>query len=333
MKKAVLITLVLSLIFMMTSCFKPSKFDENRLYSEIKDEAYTDKDDIDYEAKGIYMRVCAGFVTALDNRDLQGIKDLCSDMLLDMEDTSALLEEIVTGFEGDVTDTGLLPTDLSARTYANWSKTDPLAYYDEDFYIYTTEQVYQVTLTMYSVTGDPDQIGINQIRILTLDKCMNTKISNSQDTDGISGVKRYDFEDGTYAEMAYRYNCGILACYGDSDGYIVVNIGAGRAYKVYKLTGSGDQLTGQLIDSIDFSDEEGAYEILSGYEPYAIGEDSVTPGFYYQARFYEIEGEDEMLFVNITGQDGTPGSISFASVFDPALPYDEDLHTVLHGSE
>ena len=39
----------------LTSCFKPSKFDTNKIYSEIKDDAITDKDDNDYGGKGVLM--------------------------------------------------------------------------------------------------------------------------------------------------------------------------------------------------------------------------------------------------------------------------------------
>nr|MCR4688271.1 hypothetical protein [Saccharofermentans sp.] len=311
---------------LMTSCTF-SEYNTNKLYSEIMDDAITDKDDIVYKDDGIFMRVCAGFVSALDDGDTDVIESLCSDKLLDMEGTYDLIEEMVDGFEGDVIDTSVLPTDLASRTYSHWSKTDPIDFYDHEFYIYTTDQTYWVTLSLYSIVGDDDYIGLNRIRILTIDKTFNMDISPAEEEN----VDRYDFEDGTSAEMLLDDSCGILVCYGDSSDYIAVNIGVGTAFKVYKLTGGGDVLSRDDIDDVDWTDEEEAYKFLEDVEPYAFGEDSVVTGFYKSARFYYIEDSDEMLYVNITG-DGEPQKVTFASIFDPTKPYSKDDAEVLHKS-
>ena len=316
----------------LTSCFKPSKFDTNKFYSEIKDDAITDKDDIEYRDKGVFMKTCAGFVNALDDRDARGIEKLCSDKLLSMDGTEDMIEEMIDGFEGDVIDTSVLPTDLSANTYSQWSKTDPIDYFDADFFIYTDEQTYWVTLSLYSIIGDDDLIGLNRIRILTIDKRFNMEVTVPEGLEEGEGVNLYLFEDGTTAEMVYEDSCGMLVCYGDSSDFIAVNIGVGTAYEVFRLTGGGDEIDRDDIDDVDWKDEEEALEFLEDYEPYAVGRDSAVEGYYSQARFYLIDGADEMLYVNING-DGVPEKVIFAEIFDPTETFSKDKAEVLHSSK
>ena len=313
----------------LTSCFKPSKFDTNKFYSEIKDDAITDKDDIEYRDKGVFMKTCAGFVNALDDRDARGIEKLCSDKLLSMDGTEDLIEEMIDGFEGDVIDTSVLPTDLSANTYSQWSKTDPIDYFDADFFIYTDEQTYWVTLSLYSIIGDDDLIGLNRIRILTIDKYFNMDVGIPEGLEEGEDVDLYLFEDGTSAELVYEDSCGMLVCYGDSSDFIAVNIGVGTAYEVFRLTGGGDEIDRDDIDDVDWKDEE---EALEDYEPYAVGRDSAVEGYYSQARFYLIDGTDEMLYVNING-DGVPEKVIFAEIFDPTETFSKDKAEVLHSSK
>lgn len=316
----------------VASCSLYSKFDTNKFYSEIKDDAITDKDDIEYRDKGVFMKTCAGFVNALDDRDARGIEKLCSDKLLSMDGTEDMIEEMVDGFEGDVIDTSVLPTDLSANTYSQWSKTDPIDYFDADFFIYTDEQTYWVTLSLYSIIGDDDLIGLNRIRILTIDKRFNMEVTVPEGLEEGEGVNLYLFEDGTTAEMVYEDSCGMLVCYGDSSDFIAVNIGAGTAYEVFRLTGGGDEIDRDDIDDVDWKDEEEALEFLEDYEPYAVGRDSAVEGYYSQARFYLIDGADEMLYVNING-DGVPEKVIFAEIFDPTETFSKDKAEVLHSSK
>lgn len=315
-----------------TSCFKPSKFDTNKFYSEIKDDAITDKDDIEYRDKGVFMKTCAGFINALDDRDAKDIEKLCSDKLLSMDGTEDMIEEMIDGFEGDVIDTSVLPTDLSANTYSQWSKTDPIDYFDADFYIYTDEQTYWVTLSLYSIIGDDDLIGLNRIRIMTIDKYFNMSIEVPEGLEEGEDVDLYLFEDGTSAELVYEDSCGMLVCYGDSSDFIAVGIGVGTAYDTFRLTGGGDEIDRDDIDDVDWKDEEEALEFLEDYEPYAVGRDSAVEGYYSQARFYYIEGEDEMLYVNING-DGVPEKVIFAEIFDPTEEFSKDKAEVLHSSK
>lgn len=332
-KSAAVILLASLTLAGLTSCLKPSKFDTNKLYSEIKDDAITDKDDIDHKDKGIFMKTCAGFINALDDRDAKGIEKLCSDKLLSMDGTEDMIEEMVDGFEGDVIDTSVLPTDFSSNTYSQWSKTDPIDYYDADFYIYTDEQTYWVTLSLYSIIGDDDLIGLNRIRILTIDKYFNMEVTVPEGLAEGEDVDLYLFEDGTSAELVYEDSCGMLVCYGDSSDFIAVSIGAGTAYSVFRLTGGGDGIDRDDIDDVDWKDEEEALEFLEDYEPYAVGRDSAVPGYYSQARFYYIEGTDEMLYVNIAGDDGYPAKVIFAEIFDPTVPFAKDKAEVLHSSK
>ena len=330
-KMMTLSSLCLLVLCLLTSCNGKSSYQTFRLYSEIKDDAYKDKADIHYKerARGNYMRTCAGFLRALNDRDVNSMKKFCADELLAMEGTDDLLNRIVNGFEGDITDTSPLATDFSATKYSQWSKTDPVDYYDDDFIVFTTEQTYWVSLSMYAVCGEEALIGINRLRILTIDKRFDMEVgAEAEREDGLS-VTPYTFADGTAAELVHKGNCGILVSFGDSGGYTAVNIAKGNTYKVYKLTGEEEAVRRDEIDEIDFYDETGAYEILSKYEPYAVGEGSSVPNYYSQARFYMIEGSEKMLFVNVTG-DGVPEKIIYASIFDPTILINDQKPEVLH---
>lgn len=331
-KTTVVITLAVLALTSLTSCFPLSKFETNQFYSDIKEDAITDKDDIDSKDEGIYMKTCAGFVNALDDRDARGIEKLCSDKLMSMDGTEDMIEEMIDGFEGDVIDTSVLPTDLSANTYSQWSKTDPIDYFDADFFIYTDEQTYWVTLSLYSIIGDDDLIGLNRIRILTIDKYFNMDVQVPEGLEEGEDVDTYLFEDGTSAELVYEDSCGMLVCYGDSSDFIAVNIGVGTAYEVFRLTGGGDEIDRGDIDDVDWKDEEEALEFLAEYEPYAVGRDSAVTGYYKQARFYYIDGTDKMLYVNING-DGMPEKVIFAEIFDPTETFSKDKAEVLHSSK
>lgn len=333
-KTITLSALCLLVLCLLTSCKGESKYQTFRLYSEIKDEAYTDKSDIHYKerTRGNYMRTCAGFLKALNDRDVNSMKKFCADELLAMEGTDGLLAEIVNGFEGDITDTSPLTTDFAATKYSQWSKTDPVDYYDDDFIVFTTDQTYWISLSMYAVCGEESLIGINRLRILTIDKRFDMEVGvETEREDGLS-VTPYNFADGMTAELVHKDNCGILVCFGDSDGYIAVNIAKGSTYNIYKLTGEEDAVSRDEIDEIDFTDEEGVYEILSEYEPYAVGEGSAVPNYYSQARFYVIEGSEKMLFVNVTGE-GVPEKIIYASIFDPTILINEQKPEVLHSQK
>ena len=86
-KTITLSALCLLVLCLLTSCKGESKYQTFRLYSEIKDEAYTDKSDIHYKerTRGNYMRTCAGFLKALNDRDVNSMKKFCADELLAMD--------------------------------------------------------------------------------------------------------------------------------------------------------------------------------------------------------------------------------------------------------
>ena len=249
-KTITLSALCLLVLCLLTSCKGESKYQTFRLYSEIKDEAYTDKSDIHYKerTRGNYMRTCAGFLKALNDRDVDSMKKFCADELLAMEGTDGLLAEIVNGFEGDITDTSPLTTDFAATKYSQWSKTDPVDYYDDDFIVFTTEQTYWVSLSMYAVCGEESLIGINRLRILTIDKRFDMEVGAETEREEGLSVTPYTFADGTTAELVHKDNCGILVCFGDSDGYIAVNIAKGSTYNIYKMTGEEDEVSRDEID-------------------------------------------------------------------------------------
>ena len=319
MKKRVITAAVLLMLMPgMTAC-SGFEFSTFKYYSEVRKDAYSDRGDIDPEDHGIYIKTVAGFLNCLDDRDEDGIEDFCCERLLDMEGTDELIDALVDGFEGDIIDTSPLATDLAARKYGQWSADEPVAFYDSDLIVYTDEQTYWMSISLYSVcdnTPDGDEfVGINRIRMMTLDRRYGMEILDPEE-DGEIVIDRYSFRDGTIGEMLLDESCGILVSYGDSSDYIAVNTAKGSSFNVFMLTGSDDGIRRSVIDRIDFTDEEEAYETITSYEPYAMGEPSSVSNVISHYWLYSIEGSDEKLLVHFSGSDEDDIRISYVRILD-----------------
>ncbi|MBO4636791.1 MAG: DUF5104 domain-containing protein [Clostridiales bacterium] len=301
-----------------TSCYV--KYSTYKLFSEVREDAYLERDDIDPNDKGIYMKTVAGFLTALDDRDKDGIEDLCCEELLEMDGTSDLLETMIDGFRGDIEDTTPLATDLSSREFAQWSADEPVAFYNSDFIVYTDEETYWMSLSLYSVCdnepdGD-DLVGINMIRIMTLDRRFEMQLE-ANETDGEDHyLVSYSFRDGTTDQMEQIGSCGILVSYGDGSDYIAVNTAKGSSFNVFMLTGTDDEISEREISRIDFSDEQEAYDTIMSYEPYAMGESSSVSNVISHTWLYNIDGSDDKLLVHFGGSDEDDVRITYVRRLD-----------------
>ncbi len=297
--------IVFTMLVNLSAC-SFSKFDTFRLYSEVKKEAYSGKKDIKPKEKGVYMKTVAGFLNCLDERDQKGVEGFCSKKLLSMDGSREKIEGLVDSFEGDIIDTTPLATDISARKFEQWSKTEPVVYFDDDFIIYTDEETYWVSFSFYSICksepdGD-DLVGINRLRVLTLDRRFEMQ-RDAEDLGEDHFIDKYSFRDGTTAEMELQGNCGILISLGDSSDYIAVNTAKGSSYNVFMLTGCEDEISEKELKAIDYTDEEETYETFMSYEPYAKGEESSTPNIISHTWLYSIKGSDDKLYVHFLGNE------------------------------
>ena len=325
--------LVLALMVNLTSCAE-FKYDTFKCYSEILEDAYKDKDDIDPEDKGVYMKTVAGFLKCLDDRDEDGMEGFLCDRLESMDDTSDKIKALSDGFEGDIKDTTGIATDLSARKFGQWSKTESVTFYDDEFILFTTEQTYWVSISMYSVCGDrsdgDDFVGITNIRIMTLDMRYGMERETDQTDDEENYTDRYTFIDGSSAENEITDSCGILAVYGDSSDYIAVNTAKGTFYEVFKLTGSEDEIDEDILEDIGSETEEELYETFMEYEPYAVGEPSSVSNIISHKWIYSIEGSSDKLLVDFFGDETDGVKITYIRRMDISEPIDDRNSTMIY---
>ena len=336
--KIIAVMLICAAVLSMASCsLFDNKFSTTQVYSEIKDDAYKSKSDIDKDDEGIYMKTVAGVIKYLDKGDADGLAKLCCDGLMDMDNAEDELEAMAEGFEGKVIDSTPIMTDLGARRIAQWSKSEPVACYDEWCYVYTDEQTYYLYVSVCSVNkkdddGD-DSVGVCMIELMTIDMKYDMVRSGIPEEDVPEFVDTYVFGDGSSEEVPFRLvgmnYCGLVSAFGDSDGYTVIDTAVGYSYNVYKLTDTDDEIDLDDVRDLDFDDKEEVYEFFAGYEPYAVEENDG-----YNC-FYNIEGKDDeklLVWIHGEGDDDVP-SITGVQVMDITKPYGDQKRDEIYSSK
>lgn len=302
--------LILILLFGAVSCSLFSNEPEYKKYSEIINEAYSDKSEIEpvvTGSHGVYQKTVAGILKALDNRDEEGIRKLCCNYLLSMDETDSAITELVNGFRGHIIDTTYIDSDFSARENALFSD-HPSAYYQSRFCVFTDEQVYCVLLGMFSVNeaiedGD-DFVGVTCIRFLSLDREFNLhRLADVlEDDNGQYYLDHYTFADGSTMDVVQRRSCYLSVSYGDSTGYTLSGWEINRTgFRIYKLTGTTDSISRNELNTIDFTDSDSAYEAIMSHEPYAVGEISIVTNSVTEY-YFNLADSDEKIYIYISGR-------------------------------
>ncbi len=273
------------LVFMCTGCSVSDIVPEpeSQTYSKIE-KPYTDKAEIDHHQENIYKRTVAGTLRYIDNGDKAGLKKMLCKGLNDMKDTDVEIDALLDGFKGDIKDTTYISGDLGARTYAQWSKDEPVACYESEFYVYTDKETYFVELDMCAVNDKDvdgkDSVGVTKLYVMTLDK--------KYDADATPNDASKDVETKTVGTS----QCSILSEYGDSEGYQVLNTSTEWSDNdVWKLTGTKDSISSEDLKKIDYSDENAVRKVFNGMEPYAITESDS------HCRLYNLSGSDKKVHV------------------------------------
>ena len=307
-KYPVSVLCVLILLFGAVSCSLFSREPQYKKYSEIIDEAYSDKSEIEPAvtgSHGVYQKTVAGILKALDNRDAEGIRRLCCNYLLGMDGTDAAITELVNGFRGHIIDTTYIDSDFSARENALFSD-HPQAYYQSRFCVFTDEQAYCVLLGMFSVNeaiedGD-DFVGVTCIRFLSLDREFNLRrlADVLEDDMGQYYLDHYTFADGNTMDVVQRRGCYLSVSYGDSTGYTVSTFDKSTGYDIYKLTGSTDSISRSELDAIDYTDADSAYKAIMSHEPYAGGAISYVSKSVIEY-FFNLADSDKKVYIYISG--------------------------------
>ena len=308
-KYPVSVLCVLILLFGAVSCSLFSREPQYKKYSEIIDEAYSDKSEIEpvvTGSHGVYQKTVAGILTALDNRDVEGIRRLCCNYLLGMDGTDAAITELVNGFRGHIIDTTYIDSDFYARESALFSD-HPQAYYQSRFCVFTDEQAYCVLLGRFSVNeaiedGD-DFVGVTCIRFLSLDREFNLRrlADVLEDDMGQYYLDHYTFADGNTMDVVQRRGCYLSVSYGDSTGYTTSGWEINRTgFRIFQLTGTTDSISRNELEAIDYTDADSAYEAIMSHEPYAVGEISIvskSPTEYY----FNLADSDEKIYFHVLG--------------------------------
>ena len=178
-----LIPAICMVLFFCTACaysdYVPAS--ESQPYSKVEN-AYADKMEIDHNDSNIYKRTVVGTLKYIDDGNKAGLKKMLCKGLLDMKDTDAEIDALLDGFKGDIKDTTYISGDLGARTTAQWSKTEAVACYESDFYVYTDKETYYVKLDMCSVndreSDGKDSVGVTRLQVMTLDKKYGMKVES-----------------------------------------------------------------------------------------------------------------------------------------------------------
>ena len=256
---------------------------ESQTYSKIE-KPYTDKADIDHEAENVYKRTVAGTLKYIDDGDKAGLKKMLCKGLLDMKDTDAEIDALLDGFKGDITDTTYISGDLGARTYAQWSKTEAVACYESDFYVYTDKETYYVKLDVCAVNDKDadgkDSVGVTRLHVMTLDK--------KYEADATPNDAAKDIETKTVGASI----CSIFSEYGNSDGYQVLNTRTDWSDNdVWKITGTTDSISLEDLKKIDYTDENAVRKVFNGMDQYAITQSDS------HCRLYNLSDSDKKVHV------------------------------------
>ena len=275
----------------LTACsiddLKPREEDSKK-YSEIKAEAYKDKSEIDYQDGEKFMRAAAGMLTYLDDGDKDGMKKLLANAITDNDDFDKSLDEMISGFEGDITDTTPLKTDFTCSVNSQWSKNEPKDMISADFYVYTDKGTYRVNMGLCSVdkmdANGADAEGIYFLEVRSIGSYYYysqhyEEIEPTYHVDTIGNASLYFFSDYAF----------------DGSDYSVYNLtNTQTGYDVYKKTGSKDAISMDKLKSIDYTDKSNT-SIFDGMEPYV---ENVGTN-----RIFNIEDSDKkaLLYYNEDG--------------------------------
>lgn len=310
-RKMISVLCAFAIMIGCASCTLFSSEPEYKKYSEIKDEAYTDKSEIEPAVSGshgVYQKTVAGVLKALDNRDEEAFRKLCSNYLLGMEGTDAAIAELIGGFRGHITDSIPIDGDFAARETALFSKDHPKAYYQTRFCVFTDEQAYCVLLGMFSVNKDAkdgdDFVGVTCIRFLSLDREFNLHrlADDLEDDKGQYYLDHYSFADGAKMDVVQRRGCYLSVSYGDSTGYTVSGWEKNpTGFRIYQLTGTTDSITRNELNKIDFTDVDSAYDAIMTHEPYAEGEISYVSKS-VKEYYFSLADSDEKVYIYISGR-------------------------------
>ena len=295
-----------------------------RTYKEIE-EFYSDRDEIEPAVSGdhrVFQKTVGGLLHALDKKDKKTFKNLCCKYLLDMEDTDDLIDDLFDGFRGKIKDTSPMDGDFQARETALFSKDEPSAYYSDCFYIYTSEQTYELRIGMYSVHENVDDgedfIGITNIQLLTLDRAYGLKRLADTLDDNLY-LDHYTFADGNEMDVMKDRDCFIATSFGDSEGFIVAGFESNHIRKIYKLMDDPDTISLSKFRKIDFEDADEVEEFIESNQPYAINDE--TGLTYY---IYNLKGDDGKIYFYTNDK----GAMSYCRVMDDGLIMSKDSEVI-----
>lgn len=301
MKIKKLLILIISVLF-LTGCSLSDVVPEpeSQPYSMIE-KPYKDRTEIDHHSENIYKRTVAGTLKYIDDGDKAGLKKMLCKGLLDMDDTDTEIDALLDGFKGDITDTTYITGDLGARKTAQWSKTEAVACYESEVYVYTDKETYYVKLDMCSVndreSDGKDSVGVTRLHVTTLDKRYGMKVeSGFEDGGATEFIDKYTFGDGATKDVNTKIvgvnKCSILSEYGNSNGYEVLNTSkVWSDNDVWKLTGTTDSISLEDLKKIDYTDEVAVREVFNNTEQYATSEENT------HCRLYNLTDSDKKVHV------------------------------------
>ena len=324
-----LIPAICMVLFYCTACaysdYVPAS--ESQPYSKVEN-AYADKMEIDHNDSNIYKRTVVGTLKYIDDGDKAGLKKMLCKGLLDMKDTDAEIDALMDGFKGDIKDTTYISGDLGARTTAQWSKTEAVACYESDFYVYTDKETYYFKLDMCSVndreSDGKDSVGVTRLQVMTLDKKYGMKVESGYKDGSTEYTDKYIYGDGTTKDAKTKIvgvsPCNIFSDYGSSDGYEVLNTSKGWDNNdVWKPTGTKDSISMEDLKKIDYTDEKAVREVFNSMEQYATTEDDT------HCRLYNLKDSDKKVHVYSDNYgDGDEGyRVKFVQIIDISELYEE----------
>lgn len=311
MRKRLVLTIFCIVLLMCTGCSVSDIVPEpeSQTYSKIE-KPYTNKAEINNKSENVYKRTVAGTLKYIDDGDKAGLKKMLCKGLLDMKDTDAEIDALLEGFKGDIKDTTYISGDLGARTNAQWSKTEEVACYESEFYVYTDKETYYVKLDMCAVNDrdadGKDSVGVTRLHVMTLDK--------KYEADATPNDAAKDIETKTVGAS----QCSILSEYGNSDGYQALNTSTEWSDNdVWKLTGTKDSISLEDLKKIDYKDEKAVRKVFNGMEQYAITESDA------HCRLYNLSDSDKKVHVysDNYGDGDDSYRVKFVQIIDISEPY------------
>ncbi|MBO4578936.1 MAG: DUF5104 domain-containing protein [Clostridiales bacterium] len=325
-----IVVAIIAVMVLLTGCSLSDLVPDagSRPFSKI-DKPYKDKKDIDNKSENVYMRTAAGTLEYIAAGDKAGLKKMLCKGLLDMKDTEDAVDDLLEGFKGDIKDTTYISADLGARKTAQWSKTEAVAVYESEFYVYTDKETYYLGLDVCAVndrdSDGKDSVGVTRLHLMTLDKRYGLKLESGFKDDGPSEyTDRYTFGDGSGKDVECVIvgvsQCSIMSEFGRSDGFQVLNTGkVWSDNDVWKITGTSDSISKEDLKDLDYSDEKEVREFFNSYEQYALTEDDA------HCRLYNLAGSDKKIHVYSDNyDDGDDGyKVKYVQIIDLSELYDK----------